>query len=506
MKFYLYVLLICFYSNQSLKAQNKQDYIWLFGFDKSSSPYDLGFAFDFNIKPFQVVEKNVGIGMGSCGTTICDVNGNLLFYTNGCAVLNRNAEIMPNGDNLNNDIWKDITGWNDCNYGYPQRQDLLILPSPSNRNEYYIVHKTKIFNGYNSDDSLFMRYTIVDITLDDGLGDVVHKDIDFYKEKNSLSGYLTAILHENKRDYWILQPIEEDSIIVTFLLTENGIERKEDQNTHVYLNRNRSSASGTAKFSPDGQSYALFNYFDQLHLYNFDRSTGILSKHKKVIINDNVFVDQVWRFGSVEWSPNSRFIYTVNSTQLHQIDTYADSKEGVFLIDEYNGTTDPFSTNFNLMALGPDCRIYIAPGTGYSYHVIKHPDNLGLECDFVQNGIFLPGSHQGEMPNFPRFRVDANAKCDSTITSVFGFPVYFSKSLKIYPNLASNILTIDLPEAINGSISISDINGIPILKKHINFYKNIITLDISSIPSGFYTVELIIDEKRIIYTNKVVIN
>ena len=28
-------------------------------------------------------------------------NGNLLFYTNGCAVMDRNLNLMPNGDSIN---------------------------------------------------------------------------------------------------------------------------------------------------------------------------------------------------------------------------------------------------------------------------------------------------------------------------------------------------------------------------------------------------------------------
>src|SRR6266850_1570202 len=37
-------------------------------------------------------------------STISDPLGNLLFYTNGVSVWNRNNEIMPNGDSLNGDI------------------------------------------------------------------------------------------------------------------------------------------------------------------------------------------------------------------------------------------------------------------------------------------------------------------------------------------------------------------------------------------------------------------
>jgi hypothetical protein len=57
--------------------------------------------------------------------------------------------------------------------------------------------------------------------------------------------------------------------------------RLANQNTHQYFDRFRSSASGTAKFSPDGTKYAIYNYYDQLHVYDFDRETGHLSNHQK---------------------------------------------------------------------------------------------------------------------------------------------------------------------------------------------------------------------------------
>ncbi|MBK6784894.1 MAG: hypothetical protein IPG79_14880 [Saprospiraceae bacterium] len=179
-------------------------------------------------------------------------------------------------------------------------------------------------NVYNSPNPTYRRlnYSYIDISLDNGNGDVTLKNQTFY-DKSVQFSYLTAIRHENKRDWWILQPLVNDSVFLTFLLDENGIKKMPDQNTHQYLDYERSIGAGTTRFSPDGKKFALYNYYDQLHIYDFNRVTGLLSNHKKIEIYPPNEIDRTEiRIGSVEWSPNSRFIYTASRLKLHQVDMW----------------------------------------------------------------------------------------------------------------------------------------------------------------------------------------
>ncbi|MFT6335731.1 MAG: hypothetical protein ACJATI_002486 [Halioglobus sp.] len=85
------------------------------------------------------------------------------------------------------------------------------------------------------------------------------------------------------------------------------------------MTRNRTSASGTAKFSPDGTNYAFYNYYDQLHIYDFDRLPESLSNHQKIdVIEDPEYFNLL--FSSLEFSPDSRFIYCASSTVLYKVD------------------------------------------------------------------------------------------------------------------------------------------------------------------------------------------
>lgn len=505
----LYIIILSSFSIL-VNAQSKQDYIWLLGIDQGLEAGNQAYRFDFNVRPFEILESNNGLGFSQSNASICDADGNLLFYTNGCAVLNRNAAVMPNGDSLNYDIWMDVFNWDDCRLGYPGTQNIIILTNPGNANLFYILHKPMIYNGSGQEDGIPLQYTVVDMSLDGGLGAVIEKNVDFYTGKNCLSSYLTSIRHANGIDWWVIQPIVEDSIFLTYLITENGIERKADQNTHQYFNFFRSSASGTARFSPDGTKYALYNFYDQLHIYDFDRSTGMLSNHQKIEIynEEDIDVDDI-RFSSVEWSPNSRFIYTASYYRLHQVDTWeGDIQQGVRLIDTYNWTQNPFSTNFFLMAQGPDCRIYMCPTNGTnSYHLINHPDELGVDCDFVQNGIVLPvASGAASFPNFPRFRVDEEEKCDPTIVSVFGNAVYYRRDLEVYPNPSLGVFQVKLPEARMDKMVVTDLYGQVVYEKELSKFTLLEQVDITNLPAGTYNVEVypLNNEARIFYGRQVV--
>jgi hypothetical protein len=492
-------------------AQNKQDYVWLWGVDRSPEPGIQGYKFDFNIKPFTISTTNIGVEFDNNNASISHETGNLLFYSNGCAVLNRDAKIMPNGDSINPGLFFDTLWEGDCiNNGYPGTQNIIILPDPKNTNSdhngYYIIHKPNIKIVGKPSFTQDILYTYVDMSLDGGKGDVVKKNVLFYNEKEILSSYLTAINHKNGKDWWILQPIKDTNGYLTFLLDSSGFKLVDEQYIGKVFDWN-ASASGTAKFSPDGKNYAYYNESDGLLLFDFDRNTGLLSNYKRVVSFDTTGQSI---FCSVEWSPNSRFVYTATKTKLHQIDTHEENlQDGIRLIGTYDGTKNPFSNTFFLMAQGPDCRIYMCSTNGNrTYHVINKPDELGAACDFVQNGIVLPYSAgRGSMPNFPRFRVDEAEKCDPTIVSVFGDYVWYRRDIKVWPNPSSGVFNIELPDVGAGKLVVTNINGQVLFEKDVSNIINDERIDITKYPAGRYNIEFYPESKskeRVFYGGQVV--
>jgi len=125
----------------SLSAQNQAN-IWYFGHNA---------GLDFN--GGDPVALNDGALFTDEGVaTISDYNGNLLFYTDGKVVWNKNHQIMPNGTGL---------------LGHASStQSAVIVPQPSNSDLYYIftVDYTASSGG--------MAYSVVDMDLENGLGNV----------------------------------------------------------------------------------------------------------------------------------------------------------------------------------------------------------------------------------------------------------------------------------------------------------------------------------------------
>ena len=88
-------------------------------------------------------------------SSISTSTGALLFYTDGSLVWNKNHLLMPNGTGL---------------MGHKSStQSGIIVPKPSDPNHYYIFTVDARDNNLQNG----LRYTLVDMTLDGGLGDVV---------------------------------------------------------------------------------------------------------------------------------------------------------------------------------------------------------------------------------------------------------------------------------------------------------------------------------------------
>ena len=79
MKACVLIVLIC---SGHMLAQNKQDYYWPFGTDQGrNEPGVQAIEFDFSKLPFEPEQRNGGLEFDQNNASICDKDGNLLFYT-----------------------------------------------------------------------------------------------------------------------------------------------------------------------------------------------------------------------------------------------------------------------------------------------------------------------------------------------------------------------------------------------------------------------------------------
>ncbi len=489
-------------SVQLLQAQNKQDYHWFFGNAETST------HFDFNKETFdpQSNSHQQKISFDRNNASVSDKNGNLLFYTNGCAVADASHEIMENGDSINAGAFFDEIWEGDCYFGYPGKQDVLILQDPNYESGYYLIHKTREYNqgGNPQTFTKYLKYTYIDMTLNNGLGAVTEKNKIFF-ESNFPYGFLSAIKAKDSESWWITQMKDSLNLLHVIELNEQGFSIKDS----LLLGEERidtfRSYGSEVRFSPDGTKFAYFTKERGLWLYDFDRTDASFSNLRQISFSKP---ESMWAFSSVEFSPNSELLYLMSGDSLWQVDlNEAILSRGLELIDVHDDVPDPIDGTFFTSALGPDCRIYIREGnSSYSMHVINKPNEKGKACEFVQRGIKLPiFTSTGSFPNFPRYRVDDVDKCDPTITSIFGEAVYFRKDLMAYPNPCIDILKVDIPSNESGQLFLFDLNG-RMIKSFTVERSDKVDIDLSFLESGSYSLEFVPkdNQERLVWTTRVI--
>ena len=277
--------------------------------------------------------------------------------------------------------------------GYPLPYGALILPKPCRENTSFLILHQRVTNYYGLVTDLLQ--STVDITLNNGLGDVTEKNETIIKD--TLGNGFSAVRHANGRDWWVIVPEANSSCYyITNINPELPIITKECVDTVINI------FGVNCLFTADGNHFIHLTSRQlntKVKCLKFDRSNGILSDCKTFTIRREV---QWYGFAI---SPNSRYFYTSIGDSLLQYDLFStdiESSEVVVSkmnIAEYNG--------YGYLQLAPDGKIYVGAGTHVStLHIINFPDNPGLSCNVEKSGINKFGT-TAEMPFFPNFRLGA---------------------------------------------------------------------------------------------------
>ncbi|MFC4634084.1 T9SS type B sorting domain-containing protein [Dokdonia ponticola] len=339
----------------STHAQNEAN-IWYFG-------NQAGIDFN-NGNPEILLDGQLNTNEGCA--TISDTDGNLLFYTDGRQVYNRNHFIMPNGDDLKGDS--------------SSTHSAIIVPNPSNSNIYYIftVDEEAGPDGLN--------YSEVDITLNGGLGDVT-------TNKNILlttptTEKLTAIRNATDDGFWVVSHAYESNDFLAYQVTNAGVSITPIiSSVGTFIGGNDFSvAIGAIKISPDGTKLAVARGegLSEVQLFDFNDATGIVSN--SVTIMDLADDEMVY---GVEFSPNSDLLYvSVTGNGVFQYNLGAgDASEIIASQFEITSLPRPYAG----MQIAPDGRIYIAKFNQPRIDYIENPNIIGVGCDFQFEAFELDG-------------------------------------------------------------------------------------------------------------------
>ncbi|UMQ43982.1 T9SS type A sorting domain-containing protein [Chryseobacterium sp. Y16C] len=165
-----------------------------------------------NVTPNPLLNSAMGVIQQPVGS-ISDINGGLLFYTDGKYVWNRDHQIMPNGI-LN------TNGWN------PYGVQLCILPHPGNPNLYYIFTPVAFYNN----NSGISSYTIIDMSLGNlsnglPLGDVMpnSNSIPLVDENGASfsANNVNIVRHSDNNSFWVVVP--NKTKLYSYLVNNQGL-------------------------------------------------------------------------------------------------------------------------------------------------------------------------------------------------------------------------------------------------------------------------------------------
>lgn len=486
----VFLVLISIFSIFSSFAQHKGDYNWMFGYEYTDSlPGIEGTLINFNHSPPKVNYQPVYSDLQALGNSVSVMSqpdsGNLLFYSNGCAVYDASHNKMLNGDNINPGSFRDFYCDSQEFNWYPILGTLLSLEDRYNEDKYYFLHVPRQWSESGSPCCKQLMYSYIDMTKNDGLGEVVVKNEVYYDHTNEIQCASTSVItHSNGKDWWILHLENESNNFLKFLIDSTGINyvgfQKKNGNQHVKL--------GRATFSPDGSMLGIFNDRDGYFQYDFNRSTGLLSNPKHIQLQESNLG------GGLSFSPSSEFVYLFYADKIYQLETeQEDLHNEAVLVDTLILFDTGQTSSFSHAQLGPDCKIYITHRGGVGYlGVINNPDEKGAACNLDQRGLDLAYFHDIlSIPNFPPFCVDEEDKCDDTMTGLFPTVMHPRENyFNFYPNPVEDVIKV-MPK-IDGEFTIVDATGSTI---RIGAFKEEIetVVRLAELEAGVYFINMILD-------------
>lgn len=301
-------------------------------------------------------------------SSICDAEGNILFYTNGATVYDRTHQPMFNSNGL---------------LGHTSsRSAAIIVPKPGQKNIFYIFSADALENNFANG----YRFSEVDMNLNGGLGGITSQKNILLNTKSTER--LTAARHANGIDYWVITKNFFSQSFMVYKVDCAGVSSSPvispDPGTPA-------GEIGTFKVSPDGTMLAMTTHsYSMGRLYRFNNATGTISNAISLQSPPN----QWPRSWDLEFSPNSKVLYLsayelATFNYLFQFDV-SGANPAFINASRIRFQTAPSETISGLQ-LAPDQKIYFGATGTSKMSVINSPDILGPGCDISSQSIDLAG-------------------------------------------------------------------------------------------------------------------
>lgn len=336
----------------AVRAQNQNNQ-WRFGFNS---------AIDFNTSPpsfpsgtaLPSVSLPLITGTQIEGTaSIADKNtGALLFYSDGVTVWNKLNQPMPNGSNLGgSDVLSSYNG-------------TIIVPVPGSCTKYYIFCIDDYEEGSDG-----LSYSLVDMQLNNGLGDVVvgMKSVPLYD--NNETELLMATPKTSGDGYWLISngPNPASPTLACFEVTSQGVSSNPVFSPITNNGTGRLNYQGT-KFVSTGQFDSQIGNCIGLEMHNFDAATGQFTTPITIpFITPDGDILQYFEF-----TFNGNYLYAGGNNSLYRFDLTS----GVPSTMGASATAIPIPNAIGphgCLQHGPDGNLYYIVGS--KVHRIENPNS-----------------------------------------------------------------------------------------------------------------------------------
>ena len=458
----------------------------------------------------QALVTNTVVPMLIENASICDEQGNLLFFTNGTRVYDKNLNFIP-GAFLPPPF--DTAG---VTLGLAQRQGCMFLPWPGDTNRYVLLHTTKelplpsSYPGwipYHLPTHLYM--TTLDKTYNGGNGGIVSlSQVMLNDTLSNTGGGMAVTRHANGRDWWILVKKHYRNKFYKFLLTPTGLVSMGFQQIGLdYQTR----LGELYIFTPNGEILGGTVEPHTLALFKFDRCTGMLSNHQ--LLNNPA--TNSYSCEDLDFSSNSKVLYANERVKIFQynltgIDTPGVVQQTRTLIADTAYTTLMCDTPgfyqknfFPVGQLASNGIIYYPSNYACpELTFIEYPDSLGMASGFNYAGFNIINTNATAIPYFPNYRLGpiTGSICDS-LTAVHELQ---PQEISLYPNPATDQIQVSSSRSLSGTvITLFNVQGQQLLQQTPGF-GNVFEVELpKSIGTGIYFLR--IQAKEGVVTKKVVV-
>lgn len=306
--------------------------------------------------------------------SISDLSGNLLFYTDGSQIWNKDNTLIQNGTGINCDN--------------SATQGALFIPKPGSKTIFYLF----TLDNASTNNAFNLYYSEIDLSLNNGLGGVSsNKNV---LVRSGVSERLAATWKADGSGIWLAVRDASSAYFHTFLVTAQGI-----QLTAISTAAGSATSTtggvqaGQMKFTPDGRYLAWAckgDRFLEVLQFNSENGTFNSSYSRKAVFTT------LGPYG-VEFSNSGNFLYvSLGALGIYQYDMGKLMTETLFRSSKIQIS----STTAYGMQLAKNGAIYVA-NYSYSLHAILSPTLAGTACDYEANAVYLgSGFSRDGMPSF----------------------------------------------------------------------------------------------------------